>query len=533
MTEGPDRRAPTGSALTPDVLDAEALRVHAELAALGSTLATVQQEFGNDRISRLLAANEQLVRAALLADAIAEKALMTLATLAQGRPAETPVDVAAVTPRLRQLDAALAIAHQRQTQLAVIALGLEASSDTDGRRGRVAGAPVLQAAARRLQAALRHADTVSLQDGAPALLLMAEIAHPRDAALVATKAVALLAAPPVRVDGRDLRLAVSVGIAVYPVDGAQAASLVELAEAAMQRAAQRASGAIEFAGVHPDLTDAPDSAPGPEALLPPDPSLQDLRAVNERLVITALQAQRQVDSQARARELQVRFLAMVAHELRNPLMPIRTAAELLLRARGDEAMLQRLQGVIQRQVAQMSRLVDDLLDASRITSGKFRLERTIVDLAAILATARDACQPAIESRLQRLDWDVAPGPIPVNGDAVRLAQVFSNVLDNATKYTPRGGRIRVAASVTDASIDIEVSDDGRGIAATAMPHIFDLFAQDPRTLAFGNSGLGIGLAVVREIVDAHGGSIVARSAGVDRGSVFTVSLPRAATPAVV
>jgi len=535
VTERSDRRAPTEPAPTPGVLDAEALRVHAELAALGSTLVKVQRVVGDDRMSRLMAANEQLVRAALLADAIAEKALMTLATLAQGRPGEAPVDVAAATPRIRQLDAALAMARRRQTRLAVIALGLEASSDTDGRRGRAAGAPIMQAAARRLEAALRHADVVSLEDGDPALLLLVEIARAGDAALVATKAVVLLAAPPVRLDGRDLRLAVSVGIAVYPVDGAQAGPLLELAEAAMRRAAQRSSGAIEFAGVHPDLADVPDTAPGrlPEALLPLAPPLQDLQAVNERLVIAAVQAQRQVDSQEKARELQVRFLAMVAHELRNPLMPIRTAAELLLRARGDEAMIQRLQGVIKRQVAQMSRLVDDLLDASRITSGKFRLERVTVDLAAILATARDACQPAIESRLQRLAWDVPCGPIKVDGDAVRLAQVFSNLLDNASKYTPRGGHIRVAASVTDATIDVEVSDEGRGIAASAMPHIFDLFAQDPRTLAFGNGGLGIGLAVVREVVDAHGGSIVAHSAGVDRGSVFTVRLPRAVIPTVV
>ena len=285
----------------------------------------------------------------------------------------------------------------------------------------------------------------------------------------------------------------------------------------------------------PELTVAAESTPGssPLASLRADLPLQNLRDVNERLVVAAVQAQQQQgDLQDKARELQVRFLAMVAHELRNPLMPIRTAAELLLRARGDETMLQRLQGVIQRQVAQMSRLVDDLLDTSRITSGRFRLERTTIDLEAVLNTARDACQPAIESRLQDLEWAVAPGPILIEGDAVRLAQVFSNLLDNASKYTPRGGRLRVASTSPGGRIEVEVSDQGRGISATAMPHIFDLFAQDPRTIAFGNGGLGIGLAVVRELVDAHGGSIVAHSDGVDRGSAFLVSLPRSGSPAV-
>ena len=214
-------------------------------------------------------------------------------------------------------------------------------------------------------------------------------------------------------------------------------------------------------------------------------------------------------------------------------MPIRTAAELLLRARGDETMLQRLQGVIQRQVAQMSRLVEDLLDTSRITSGRFRLERAKVDIVAILGTARDACQPAIETRLQHLEWAVDAGPVLIEGDPVRLAQVFSNLLDNASKYTPRGGRLRIAMACSDAAIEVEVSDDGRGISPSAMPHIFDLFAQDPRTIAFGNGGLGIGLAVVRELVDAHGGSIVAHSAGVERGSAFVVTLPRALAAPVV
>lgn len=534
VTEGPDRRAPTESALTLAVLDAEAMRVRDELAALGNTLATVRRELGDDRISRLLAANEQLVRAALLADSIAENALASLAALTHDRPQTVPATVAPGSPRTMQLEAALARARRHQTPLAVIALGLETSSDSDGRPGRAAGVPVMQAAVRRLECALRRADTVSLQIDEPTLLLTVEVAHAGDTALVATKVVALLAAP-LRVDGHELRLAASVGIAVYPADGAQAAELLLLAEAARGRAAQRTSGGIEFAGVHPDR---PDKLPftsdlTPVARLPPAWSLQNLQSVNERLVVAAVQAQQsQADSQGKTRELQVRFLAMVAHELRHPLMPIRTAAELLLRARGGESMLQRLQGVIQRQVAQMSRMVDDLLDTSRITSGKFRLERAAVDLAAVLNSARDACQPSIDSRLQHLEWAMAPGPIPTEGDAVRLAQVFCNLLDNASKYSPRGGRIRVAVSCPGAAIEVVVSDEGRGISATTLPHIFDLFAQDPRTIAFDNGGLGIGLAMVRELVAAHGGSIVAHSAGVDRGSAFVVTLPGVTVAAV-
>ncbi len=520
--------------MTPEALDAEAVRVRAELAALSNTLVLVQQELGDDRVSRLLAANEQLVRAALLADSIAEKALMSLADLTHGQAdAAAATGLSVDTARFGPLESALAMARRRQTRLAVICLGLDASSVADGGTDRAAGEAVMQAAVRRLESAFRRADTVCLEEGESALLVLAEVARAGDAARIAIKLVAALA-DSVQVDGRELQLASSIGIAVYPLDGADASSLLERAETAMRRARAHPGGGIEFAGVPAGGAADPTIATPRLQRAPrlPDAPLQDLREVNERLVIAAVQAQQQqLDSLDRTRELQVRFLAMVAHELRNPLMPIRTAAELLLRARNDESMLTRLQGVIQRQVVQMSRLVDDLLDTSRITSGQIRLERGSVDLATVLDTARDSCQAAIDSRSQSLEWSVATDPMSTEGDPVRLAQVFSNLLDNASKYTPRGGRIRLSAAPHGDSISIAVSDDGRGISATAMPHIFDLFAQDPRTLAFGFGGLGVGLAVVRELVDAHGGRIAAHSAGVDQGSRFVVTLRRSAAAA--
>jgi len=220
---------------------------------------------------------------------------------------------------------------------------------------------------------------------------------------------------------------------------------------------------------------------------------------------------------------------MVAHELRNPLIPIQTAAGLLNRALSDEPLLAQLQAAIKRQVAMVSRLVDDLLDGSRVSAGKFRLERSLVDMTGILGLAVETCRPAIEARSQRLTVELAPAPLLVLGDPLRLGQIVSNLLDNASKYTPKGGAISLQAQVLDAALQITVSDNGIGITADALPDIFELFTQDARAVALYNGGLGIGLAVVRDLVEAHGGTVVASSAGQDRGSDFVVTLPLGAS----
>ena len=235
-----------------------------------------------------------------------------------------------------------------------------------------------------------------------------------------------------------------------------------------------------------------------------DPRLHDLREANEQLVLSALTAQKIEADVDEAHRRQIKFLAMVAHELRNPLTPIRTAAELLTRARADDSLLPRLQLIIKRQVAHMTRLVDDLLDGSRIATGKFRLERSVVELDAVLTVALEACRPAMDARLQLFSMESPPDPLLVNADPARLAQVFSNLLDNASKYTPEGGEITMVVTTRGRELAVTVADTGIGITAAALPNIFELFVQDERALALHNRGLGIGLAVVRELVEAHG-----------------------------
>ena len=217
---------------------------------------------------------------------------------------------------------------------------------------------------------------------------------------------------------------------------------------------------------------------------------------------------------------------MVAHELRNPLMPMRTATELLEKARSDDAMLGRLQVFLRRQIGYMSRLIDDLLDGARASTGKFRLEHAPVDMKAILDQAADACRPAIVLRKQRFTMRTAPLDFYVWGDAMRLTQVIADLLDNASKYTLNGGNIELEAVADTAVLTVTAADDGIGITSDALPRIFDLVEQESHATAHHSGGLGIGLSIVRELTEAHGGAIVANSRGKGLGSKFAVKLPR-------
>ncbi|MGH7349092.1 MAG: CHASE3 domain-containing protein, partial [Candidatus Rokuibacteriota bacterium] len=220
------------------------------------------------------------------------------------------------------------------------------------------------------------------------------------------------------------------------------------------------------------------------------------------------------------------FLAMLAHELRNPLAPIRNAAHTLgLLGAGDDR-IRWVSGVIERQVGLMTRLVDDLLDVSRITSGKIALQQEPVSVRAILAQAMETAGPTAESRKQTLAVDVPEDAVWVNGDPTRLAQAVGNLLDNAIKYTDDEGRIWLSARAEPEEVVIAVRDTGAGIHPELLPHVFDLFTQADRSLERRQGGLGIGLTLVRRLVEMHGGRVEATSAGPGLGSEFTIRLPR-------
>ena len=219
------------------------------------------------------------------------------------------------------------------------------------------------------------------------------------------------------------------------------------------------------------------------------------------------------------------FLAMLAHELRNPLAPIRNAAQVLKMVGADDTHHQWAREVIERQVQHLTRLVDDLLDVSRITSGKVVLQREALDVAMIITRALETMRPLIDARQHRLDVVLPPAPLRVEGDLTRLVQVVSNLLNNAAKYTEQGGRLAITVTQQDDHVAISVRDNGLGVSPELLPHIFDLFTQADRSLDRSQGGLGIGLTLVKQLVELHGGRVEARSDGAGRGSEFIVRLP--------
>jgi signal transduction histidine kinase len=252
-----------------------------------------------------------------------------------------------------------------------------------------------------------------------------------------------------------------------------------------------------------------------------------LRDANEQLVLAALNAQKFQEAAEQAQRRQTEFLAVLAHELLNPLVPMQHAAALLHRARIDKSLLPRIQAMLERQVRHMSRLVGDLLDVSRASTGKLRLERRVVDLKDVLNEAVAACRPGMDARLQHFEVQIPAGSLDLFGDHIRLTQIFSNILDNASKYSAEGADIGLSALQTESSIVISVSDKGIGMSPEILSTIFEPFTQDSLAVEFNGNGLGLGLTVVRELVAAHEGTVIACSPGATLGSTFIVTLPRA------
>lgn len=219
------------------------------------------------------------------------------------------------------------------------------------------------------------------------------------------------------------------------------------------------------------------------------------------------------------------FLAILAHELRNPLAPLRNGLQIMRLASGDHDAVENAREMMERQMVQLVRLTDDLLDVSRIQQGKVELRREVVDVATVLRTAVESSRPLIEEAGHVLDLHVPPEAVFVNADPVRLAQVFSNLLNNAAKYTPPGGRVSAAVGCDAGDVIVSVRDTGVGMHPEALFSVFDMFTQLDRSHGRPHEGLGLGLTIVKQMVEMHGGSVMALSEGVGKGSEFRVRLP--------
>ncbi|MDR7295891.1 signal transduction histidine kinase [Pelomonas aquatica] len=256
-------------------------------------------------------------------------------------------------------------------------------------------------------------------------------------------------------------------------------------------------------------------------------------------VMTALRGRRwqyqirdQIDSLLRAdRALRLadqrkdEFLATLAHELRNPLAPIRTGLQLLARQPDNPARMKSVTDMMERQMNQLLHLIDDLLEVSRISTGKLKLQRERLDMRSVVDTALESCQPLIARGGHQLSVSLPDHEVLVDGDLTRLAQSVSNLVNNAAKYTPDGGRIEVTLQSVDQEAVLTVRDSGIGLPADMIARVFDMFAQVNRSLERSQGGLGIGLALVRSLVQMHGGEVLASSPGPAQGSTFTIRLP--------
>ena len=527
-------------------LQDQANRARANLALRRQDVLKAEKHLKKIELTRLVKKNEQLglsksdaqADAQTYVDSCAAELQVPVASLIPLAPLEplkpeidTPTEPPKVTTHaltLERIAQANAIARQHGTRLAFLCLSISDSRQINSTFGHTVGHEVIEQVTQILESLIREGDTVNHQGGNEFLLLLAELSQPSDAIYVADRIVERLSGP-TQLGEHVLHFSTSIGLRIYPDDGEDAQTLISQANAAMRCTNESLPHTNTRHGEGP-LDDMGSQSTAPYArkslLTMPEHErrYRQLREANGKLVMAALNAQELQAAAEQAKAKQTQFLGVLAHELRHPLAPIRNAAAILARIPINEPRLAQLQGIIDRQVEHMSRLVSDLLDISRVDSGKLRLERKIIDMTDVIAEAIDTCRSSIEARKQIFNVQVPQCVLKIDGDPVRLSQVLSNLLDNASKYTPTGGVIGLSVWVEGDALVLTVSDNGIGITAEALPHVFEPFVQDIQATAFNGFGLGIGLTVVRELVKAHGGSVVASSGGSGLGSQFIVKL---------
>lgn len=513
-------------------LQEQTQEARAELTHVREELVLAERLLGKNRAAQLVEANEQLVLAALKAHTRTSECEEELNVAARLGALDVLTELPNRILLLDRFATAIAGARRHGTRLAVLFLDIDNFKDINDTLGHAIGDQVLKLAAQRIVSSVRETDTVSRHGGDEFLILLTELTQVADAVRVADTVITALGVPS-RLGDHVLRLRASIGISIYPDDGEDMQLLIDQADAAMYRAKRGGLGRFVF---HDGLPKDEDNAKVPmtgalqrpltlyeASLAEHEQQYVQLREANQQLVMAALNAQQLQAASEQAQQRQTEFLAVLAHELRTPLTPIRIAATMMGGKRKDS--LPRMQAVIEQQVVHMSRLVSDLLDLSRVNTGKLTLECQILDMAGVIDRAIGACRPAMDTRLQHLGIYVPAGTLWVYGDPIRLAQILINLLDNASKYTPQGGVIELSTWIEDATLAISISDSGIGVTPEALPNIFEPFVQDTQATGFNRDGLGIGLTVVRELVTAHGGTVAASSNGSGQGSTFLVTLP--------
>jgi diguanylate cyclase (GGDEF)-like protein len=515
------------------LLNAQADAVRAELAGLRRELSRARDELRTLRSTEVHEADEQLVLAAVHADTAAQSAVTSYDELTRYSQHDELTGAPNRTLMLDRLHNAIALAQRRATRVGVLFVDLDQFKQINDTLGHGAGDQVLQLVTQRLQGAVRDSDTVSRHSGDEFLVLLTDITSVADAAAVARKMLASLAAP-AQVGPHTLPLSASIGIAVYPEDGSDPAILIRHADAAMYRSKRRGAGSYEcHAGPADDdsgaVANSAESERQPRAdtaFTQHEARLLELSNANHEL-LRAAQAARTLKAHAEeAHQRQIEFVVKAAHAMRTPLSVIRMTVEAMTSGALPGRLDTKPGDVLKRQAIHLARLIDDLLDGSLVGGGEFKLALSRVDIGAVVASAVDASRPTMLLKHQRLHVETPSRAVGVLCDPMRLAQVFSNLLNSASRRALDGGDIRLDVAATDNDVVVTVSDNGPGIPPEVLPRIFDLFVLDAHA---GDPGLGIGLAVAKELVRAHGGDVEATSAG-DQGSRFVVTIPLGERP---
>ncbi|MFJ7312979.1 diguanylate cyclase domain-containing protein [Pseudomonas sp. NPDC098747] len=495
-------------------------------------LNTEYQMLENHQSGQLIEANEQLVLALLQAQIGVEQAAAALVEVSHA----AQLDVLTGLPNRRLLLGRLAQAIEDTTLegegLAVLFLDLNHFKLINDTLGHSVGDEVLKETALRLSGAVRKNDTVGRYGGDEFIILLGGTISHADVLGICEKIIKALGVPH-PIGNQILQLAASIGVSYYPKDGDDPHTLIDCADAAMYRAKRHGLGVAFHSTDLPPVplpTRLPISQaqrkPGDHHYIAPrehERRRAQLREANEQLVLTALNAQQLQVAAEDALDKQKKILAMVAHELRNPLTPLTQVAGMLMHSSRER--LASIQGIIERQTSHISRLVDDLMDVSMVQTGKLRLNFQPVDIATIIDDAVIVCRPAIDLRFQQFVMRQPSRPLMINGDQLRLTQILCNLLGNASKYTPNNGSIELVIGAGTEDITLTFSDTGIGISAEVLAFIFDPFVQDAHAIGFNGPGLGVGLSVVRELVEGHRGSVSVFSGGLGLGSKFVVTLP--------
>ncbi|HTH80690.1 MAG TPA: ATP-binding protein [Ramlibacter sp.] len=480
------------------------------------------------RAAQLLAANEQLVLAIIRAQDEALAAAQALRDAPIGRTLEIASrgDAAQL---FNHLVHAMALARRGGSRLGLLIVCIGNLGQLTDELGRAVGQRALEIAKQRLVAMVRQSDSVSALGTDEFLVLLPSVKSANDALMLADSLIASIAMP-VQLTGRTIHMRATIGLSVFPDDGDDGDALLDRATAAMYSARRRGLGSYFFrdeTGSNARSTELRSiESRSPAEVHHRDADISELqREANEQLLLASLRTQELLAAAELAHRHQTEFIGVVAHELRGPLGPISNAATLLGYVKSPEPAVAAAQKAIEGQVRQMSRLVSDLLDVTRINTGKLRLDIQRLDLSELVSEAIDSVRPTFDARAQVLRLDVAPPPMPINGDHVRLVQVVTNILSNASKYTPRDGEISISLAISGDTACIAIEDNGIGITPDALSHVFEPFVQESHATSFDSSGLGIGLSLVRELVHGHGGEVFASSSGPGTGSRFVVTLP--------